>query len=42
MQSNDLDGEDKKQFGATKASYFGHFKHANCFRIKKELLDCVR
>jgi hypothetical protein len=26
---------DKKQFLASKASYFGHFKHANFFKIKK-------
>jgi RNA-directed DNA polymerase len=37
-QSNDLNDFDKKQFRATKASYFGHFKHANCFRIKEKLL----
>jgi len=39
--NGDLDDFDKKQFKATKASYFGHFKHANCFRIKKELLDNI-
>jgi len=36
-----LDDFDKKHFCSTKASYFGHFKHANCFRIKKELL-CLK
>jgi len=41
VQSNDLGDSDKKQFSATKASYFGHFKHANCFRIKKEFLKLV-
>ena len=39
--SGDLDDFDKKHFCSTKASYFGHFKHANCFRIKKELLDNI-
>jgi RNA-directed DNA polymerase len=41
VKSNELDDFDKKQFLATKASYFGHFKHANCFRIKKEFLKLV-
>jgi RNA-directed DNA polymerase len=41
VKSNELDDFDKKQFIATKASYFGHFKHANCFRIKKELF-CLK
>jgi RNA-directed DNA polymerase len=39
IKNNDLDEFVKKQFLATKASYFGHLKHADCFRIKKELLN---
>jgi len=39
--NGDLNDFDKKQFCSTKASYLGHFKHANCFRIKKELLDNI-
>jgi RNA-directed DNA polymerase len=39
--NGDLDDFDKKQFKAIKASYFGHFKHADCFKIKKELLGSV-
>ena len=39
--SGDLDDFDKKNFCSTKASYLGHFKHANCFRIRKELLDNI-
>ena len=38
VKCKELDDFDKKSFLATKASYFGHFKHANIFRIKKELL----
>ena len=41
VEKGELDEDDKKQFRAIKASYFGHFKHANCFRIKKELLDNI-
>jgi RNA-directed DNA polymerase len=41
IQSNELDDFDKKQFKATKASYFGHFKHANFLRIKKEVLGLI-
>jgi RNA-directed DNA polymerase len=40
-KNKEVDDFDKKQFLATKASYFGHFKHANCFRIKKEFLKLV-
>jgi hypothetical protein len=35
VESGELDDFDKKQFLVTKASYFGHFKHADFFRIKK-------
>ena len=41
VEKGELDEDDKKQFRAIKASYFGHFKHANCFRIRKELL-CLK
>jgi hypothetical protein len=41
VKSKELDDFDKKQFKATKASYLGHFKHADCFRIKKEFLDNI-
>jgi hypothetical protein len=34
-KNNGLDDFDKKKFKVTKASYFGHFKHVNCFRPKK-------
>ncbi len=41
VKNKELDDFDKKQFESTKASYFGHFKHANCFRIKKEFLKNI-
>jgi len=41
VQNNDLDDFDKKHFKATKASYFGHFKHADCFKVKEDLLNLV-
>ena len=39
VKNKELDDFDKKQFGATKASYLGHFKHADCFGIKKEFFE---
>ena len=40
-KNNDLDDFAKKQFKATKASYLGHFKHADCFRDKKEFFQLI-
>jgi RNA-directed DNA polymerase len=42
VKNNDLDDFEKKQFSAIKASYFGHLKHANCFKIKNEFIQSIQ
>ena len=41
VKSGELDDFDKKQFNATKASYFGHFNHSDFFRINKVLSNSI-
>ena len=41
VNDNKIADFDKKQFVAVKASYFGHFKHADYFKIKKYLLNSI-
>ncbi len=38
VKNKELDDFVKKQFKATKASYLGHFKHADCFKLKRNCL----
>lgn len=41
VKNDELSDFDKKQFLAAKASYFGHFKHADCFKIKQQFAKSI-
>jgi hypothetical protein len=36
-----VDNSARRSFASTKASYFGHFKHADSFKLKKKFGECL-